>query len=169
MLTTLMYRTAAVTMTVYMTNRVGVWGKTEETDQLLHQVAKGLHPLAGLLRRVLHFEESDLSVGELSRKYYNEGVKGTFRIIRNIPNYSEDLADGAKVTCRDLVEKAKELRQQEYATWWHSSTNNEKPKIESADSADSAAGVGSSEDLIPFPKPKSVDNFVYDVLAPRTK
>ncbi|KRK07044.1 uncharacterized protein Dyak_GE29119, isoform B [Drosophila yakuba] len=153
-------------MTVYMTNRVGVWGKTEETDQLLHQVAKGLHPLAGLLRRVLNFEESDLSVTELSRKYYNEGVKGTFRIIRNIPNYSEDLADGAKVTCLDLVEKAKELRHQEYATWWQKSTNSEKLKI------DSAAGDGSSEDLITFPKPKSVDNFAGQgnvVLKPRTK
>ncbi|XP_039500867.1 MICOS complex subunit MIC13 homolog QIL1 [Drosophila santomea] len=166
MLTTLMYRTAAVTMTVYMTNRVGVWGKTEETDQLLHQVARGLHPLAGLLRRVLNFEESDLSVAELSRKYYNEGVKGTFRIIRNIPNYSEDLADGAKVTCLDLVEKAKELRHQEYATWWKKSTNDEKLKI------GSAAGDGSSEDLITFPKPKSVDNFAAQgnvVLKPRTK
>ncbi|EDV46154.1 MICOS complex subunit MIC13 homolog QIL1 [Drosophila erecta] len=155
MLTTLMYRTAAVTMTVYMTNRVGVWGKTEETDRLFHQITGGLHPLVGLLRRVLNFEESDLGVGELSRRYYNEGVKGTFRIIRNIPNYSEDLADGAKVTCLDLVEKAKELRHQEYSRWWNTSTNNEILKV---DSADSSAGDGSSEDLIPFQKRMAVDN-----------
>ncbi|EDX17566.1 MICOS complex subunit MIC13 homolog QIL1 [Drosophila simulans] len=156
MFTTLMYRTAAVSMTVYITNRVGVWGKTEETDHLLQQITNGLQPVFGLLRRTLKLEESDLSVGELSRKYYNEGVKGTFRIIRNIPNYSEDLADGAKVTCLDLVEKAKELRHKEYSTWWNTSANKEQLNF---DSPDSGAGDGSSEDLVPFEKPNSVDNF----------
>ncbi|XP_017002256.2 MICOS complex subunit MIC13 homolog QIL1 [Drosophila takahashii] len=166
MITTLMARTAAVTMTVYMTNRMGVWGKTEETDRLLQQITTGLQPLVGLLGRVLRFEPSDLSAGELAREYYNQGVKGTFQLIRNLPNYSEDLADGAKVACLELVEKAKELRHQGNG-WW--SISMEKSKLVDPP----AAGDGpSSHEVILIERPGDVDGFAGDgkvVLKPRTK
>uniref|UniRef100_A0A6P4DWS6 MICOS complex subunit MIC13 homolog QIL1 n=1 Tax=Drosophila rhopaloa TaxID=1041015 RepID=A0A6P4DWS6_DRORH len=73
MLTALMARTTAVSLTVYATNRAGVWGKTEESDRLLQQITKGLHwtGVIGLVKRVLPFEQTDLTVGQLAREYYN--------------------------------------------------------------------------------------------------
>ncbi|XP_037724205.1 MICOS complex subunit MIC13 homolog QIL1 [Drosophila subpulchrella] len=170
MITTLMARTAVVSITVYMTNRMGVWGKTEETDRLLYQITTGLHPFFGLLRRFLHIEPTDLSVGELAREYYNQGVKETFHIIRNLPNYSEDLADGAKIACLDLVEKAKELRQQD-VRWWNITMDNAKLE-DPVKPTHPAAGDGPSHEVILIERPGDIDGFAGDgevALKPRTK
>ncbi|XP_016951775.1 MICOS complex subunit MIC13 homolog QIL1 [Drosophila biarmipes] len=170
MITTLMARTAVVSIAVYMTNRVGVWGKTEETDRLLQQITRGLNPLFGLLGRALHLEPTNLSVGELAREYYNQGVKGTFHVIRNLPNYSEDLADGAKMACLDLVDKAKELRQQD-AGWWNIARDN--AELENlAKPTNPAAGDGPSHEVILIERPGDRDGFAGDgevALKPRTK
>ncbi|XP_017074534.1 MICOS complex subunit MIC13 homolog QIL1 [Drosophila eugracilis] len=157
MLTTLVVRTVAVSMTIYLTNRVGVWGKTEETDRLLQQ---GLNPLTVLLRRVLPNEQMDMSMGELAREYYNQGIKGTFHIIRNIPNYSEDLADGAKDKCLDLVQKAKEMKYQD-GFWW--STGKASKKMGNASADPAAAGDGPSrETLIIMEEPAAIDDLPGD-------
>ncbi|XP_017052123.1 MICOS complex subunit MIC13 homolog QIL1 [Drosophila ficusphila] len=158
MFTTLMARTAALSMTVYLTSRIGVWGKTEESDRLLRQVTTGLHPLTGFLRRVLPFEQSDLSVGQLAREYYNQGVKGTFYIIRNIPNYSGDLAENAKLGYYDLVQKSQELRHQNIG-WLNTSKDIGKPKDQLKDPA---AGDGLSKEFVVIERPGIIEEFSGD-------
>lgn len=111
MIASFVARTAAVTMTVYITSRAGVWGQIEDSDRLYRQVTDGLQPLGGLVRGFLHFPEpeSEISMGQLAREVYNQGVKDSFHILQNLPDYSSQLAIAAKVAYLDLAEKAKEL------------------------------------------------------------
>ncbi|KAI8035002.1 MICOS complex subunit MIC13 homolog QIL1 [Drosophila gunungcola] len=168
MFTAFMARTAAVSVTVYVSCRAGVWGKTEDSDRLLQQITTVIHPVTKLVRRVLPFEQTELSVGQLAREYYNEGVKGTFHIIRNIPNYSGDLAKGAKFTCLELVQKAWVLRQHD-GTWLNTSKDNAKLKDAPLDPA---AGDGYSQELVVIERPGNIDAFAGDgnvALKRRTK
>ncbi|XP_020805794.1 MICOS complex subunit MIC13 homolog QIL1 [Drosophila serrata] len=108
MIASIVARTAAVTITVYMTKRVGVWGQSEESERLYHQVIHGLKPLGGLVRDLLPLPdpEKEMNMGQMARDMYNRGIKDGFYILQNLPKISNQLAIKAKEACYDL---AKEL------------------------------------------------------------
>ncbi|XP_041630925.1 MICOS complex subunit MIC13 homolog QIL1 [Drosophila kikkawai] len=111
MIASFVARTTAVSMTVYITKRFGVWDQAEESERLFRQVRLNLKPLGGLVRDLLHLPEpeNELSMGQLAREVYNQGIKDGFNILQNLPDYSEQLASAAKMACLDMAKMAKEL------------------------------------------------------------
>ncbi|XP_064538413.1 MICOS complex subunit MIC13 homolog QIL1 [Drosophila montana] len=94
MFSTLMARTAAITVAIYFTNRVGVWGNTETADQLYQRLAKGLEPMRQLLPVKLP-AQSELSLR--ARQYYDRGIKEGIQLMRQLPNYAGQLLELARI------------------------------------------------------------------------
>ncbi|XP_017109771.2 MICOS complex subunit MIC13 homolog QIL1 [Drosophila bipectinata] len=103
MFTNIMARTAALSMTVYMSSWAGIWGQTEETHLLCRKIGQKLEPLSAQIRqRLLPTEVADMDVAQLARTYYNQGVKGSFQFIRDLPTHSTNLFEWTKATSLKL-------------------------------------------------------------------
>lgn len=108
MFTNMMARTAALSMAVYVSSRAGIWGQTEESHRLCRKIGQKLEPLSAEIRqRLLPSDVADMGVAQLAKTYYNQGVKGGFQFIRNLPTHSINLIEWTKATSSKLSGKPK--------------------------------------------------------------
>ncbi|XP_017071975.1 MICOS complex subunit MIC13 homolog QIL1 [Drosophila eugracilis] len=100
-------RSGLVAGTVYYTQKVGVWGNTDQTDKLYNTVKSELCPYVKKLEKQLPFEVPQLPrTGEmrfLAKHYYNEGVKNTFHFIQMLPCYAGRGLKKVKDTFQDFA------------------------------------------------------------------
>ncbi|KAH8387514.1 hypothetical protein KR093_007526, partial [Drosophila rubida] len=83
MLSSLMARTAALTMAVYFTNRVGIWGNSDASDKLCERISNSFEPMRQLTKSKV-------------KKYYELSVKEGCQLARQLPGYTNQLVNLAK-------------------------------------------------------------------------
>ncbi|XP_034489900.1 MICOS complex subunit MIC13 homolog QIL1 [Drosophila innubila] len=91
MFSTLMARTAALTVALYFTNRVGIWGNTDASDKLYQHISKRLEPVRQMIP-----ELSKTEIGLIARKYYEFSIKEGYQLMRQLPDYKGQLLELAK-------------------------------------------------------------------------
>ncbi|KAH8414782.1 hypothetical protein KR215_003985 [Drosophila sulfurigaster] len=78
MLSSLVARTAALTLAIYFTNRVGIWGNTDASDKLCERISHGLEPMRQLTKSKV-------------RKCYDLSVREACQLAQQLPVYTQQL------------------------------------------------------------------------------
>ncbi|EDW29730.1 GL14881 [Drosophila persimilis] len=77
MIKNVVMRAAAVSMTVYLTNYVGVWGTPEDSQRLVKSIGV---PVDAMVKWLAPTDWQEKNV-------YNDGVKKSFALISQLPEY----------------------------------------------------------------------------------
>ncbi|KAM8718466.1 hypothetical protein ACLKA7_001642 [Drosophila subpalustris] len=83
-----MARTAAITVAVYFSNRVGIWGNTDATDKLYQHISKGLEPVRQMIPELTKTEMT-----LTARRYYDLGIREGYQLMRQLPDYKNQLLE----------------------------------------------------------------------------
>jgi len=117
MFSTLMARTAALTVALYFTNRVGIWGNTDASDKLYQHISKRLEPVRQMIP-----ELSKTEIGLIARKYYDLSIKESYQLMRQLPDYKGQLLELAKSWPKrskknEMQQQDETMNEEEFFNW----------------------------------------------------
>lgn len=104
-------RAAAVSMTVYLTNYIGVWGPAADSERLLKCMSE---PVGAMIKWMASTEESSWHANDA----YNRGVKKIFEFIGHLPEHISDKFE-AYTTGAKEARLANEERANVIHNLWH--------------------------------------------------